>query len=333
MTVLIALAQNQPAFATESTFGCAAICDEAAPCIMETSGTCVPKRCGEGIEVANGGHAVCQLSNGNMIQPSCPPDSNNYQCLQLERGGPFFVALGIQLIHVCLIMKDAASVIKNRNIYALLMACILFVDTISYLTLSTGHGYFHRCCDGRDIFYARWLSWLVTTPIMIWIACSLGRQDSATYVYLFTSDVAMIVLGYIGSTTCGSDRWIFFVFSILCAVPILHFMCTKFKSIVKLHHLLKFSALTWGLYAPAWLLTTGTGSLCIDQENIIYVLLDILAKATFGIIVKAAMKTKVDATQADAKPTHSDGMLNWVTSRGVAKTTATTTRVPTAHFQ
>jgi len=101
----------------------------------------------------------------------------------------------------------------------------------------------------------------------------------------------MIVAGYIASTICDSQRWVFFGFSMLCAAPVIHFHWTAWERVnnIKLHCIQRFSATVWGLHALVWLLSSGTGTICIQQENLSYVVLDILAKFSWSMVVKAAV--------------------------------------------
>lgn len=113
---------------------------------------------------------------------------------------------------------------------------ICLCASLAYLTMATGHGYIIRCCDGRSFYYARYIDWTVTTPIMLFelstMAISFQKKDtkrvsSSFYdlVWLLFIDVLMIIAGLIGALLCDNAKWAFWGFSMLCFLPILWQLC------------------------------------------------------------------------------------------------------------
>merc|ERR1711865_666563 len=102
---------------------------------------------------------------------------------------------------------------------------VCFIASLAYLTMATGNGTYTRCCDGRLFFFARYIDWVLTTPIMLHGLVHFAGAPDDTFVYLFFMDILMIVSGLIASVVCDSAKWFFFGFSILCFIPIIAYIC------------------------------------------------------------------------------------------------------------
>jgi bacteriorhodopsin len=208
---------------------------------------------------------------------------------------------------------------------ALFCGVVCFIASIAYLAMATGHGYYVRCCDGREFYYARYLDWIITTPLMLHGIVYLGGFDNDTWTYLFFQDILMIAAGLIGSTTCTSDKWIFFAFSMLNFIPILHYIVAEMKKeldvqlydedgnvVQKIAEGSKLGATVpfvwfwltfkraafllvtvWSLYPVVWILAEGTGVISSNGEAIFYTILDVIAKSAFGYLIAFASKNSM----------------------------------------
>jgi bacteriorhodopsin len=208
---------------------------------------------------------------------------------------------------------------------ALFCGVVCFIASIAYLAMATGHGYYVRCCDGREFYYARYLDWIITTPLMLHGIVYLGGFDNDTWIYLFFQDILMIAAGLIGSTTCTSDKWIFFAFSMLNFIPILYYIAAEMRKELDVHiydesgnvvqkiaekeklgatlpfiwFWLTFKRaaylliIVWSLYPIVWILAEGTGVISSNGEAIFYTVLDVIAKSAFGYLIAFASKNSM----------------------------------------
>jgi len=169
---------------------------------------------------------------------------------------------------------------------------ICFIASLAYLTMALGYGYTTRCCDGRQFYYARYIDWALTTPLMIWKILERTQAESHEKYFLIGMDILMIVAGLIGSLVCGSnDKWAFFAFSMLCFIPVMYFICSfretlkndQFKGVYD--QVVSITVCTWIVYPIIWILAEGTGTICAQAEAICYTVLDIIAKSLFGFIL------------------------------------------------
>jgi bacteriorhodopsin len=99
------------------------------------------------------------------------------------------------------------------------------VASLAYLTMALGHGYVTKC-NGRDFYYARYVDWAITTPIMLIDIVKVGGGSELTIIFLVLMDIFMIVSGLIGELIEGSEKWAFFGFSMFAFMPIMWVLCT-----------------------------------------------------------------------------------------------------------
>merc|ERR1711865_1199306 len=211
---------------------------------------------------------------------------------------------------------------------ALMCGFVTFIASLAYLSMATHHGFYVRCFDGREFYYARYLDWIITTPMMLHALVHFGDMTDNIWHYLFFNDILMIASGLIGSTVGGGDRWAFFAFSMLCFLPVLYYLCNLKNWVIDnrmftgtgavmdaalaitqiengnlgaafrpalfffgtYDSIMPLPFLAWSMYPIVWILAEGTGTLSANAEAILYTILDIVSKACFGIIVVTAKK-------------------------------------------
>jgi len=202
---------------------------------------------------------------------------------------------------------DVRGAVEHYRLHRLVAGIVCFIASLAYLTMSMGYGYTVRCCDGRQFYYARYVDWTITTPLMLWEIVDYTNAPQNERIFLLAMDVLMIIGGLIGALVCGGEKWAFFGFSILCFIPILWFLCAL-EAQAKEGHLrifrsiMNLTVLSWFFYPVVWILAEGTGVLCANAEAICYTVLDIISKSVFGAII-------VNHPWAFMKPTDSHSML------------------------
>jgi bacteriorhodopsin len=196
-----------------------------------------------------------------------------------------------------------------------LMYWVAFMTTmiasLAYLTMSVGYGYYFMAGPCRQFWYARYIDWALTTPLMLFEMCTLARASQNTVTWLCGVDFLMIVTGLIGGFVGGiyedNDRWLFFAFGILMFLPIIRALkgngglgddmdravktgvATEEEQRV-LGRLCTLTLVTWCCYPAVWFLCEGTNRLTADQEMVAYGILDVLAKCMWGFHVCSLSK-------------------------------------------
>merc|ERR1711865_303047 len=211
---------------------------------------------------------------------------------------------------------------------ALMCGFVTFIASLAYLSMATHHGFYVRCFDGREFYYARYLDWIITTPMMLHALAYFGDMTDNIWHYLFFNDILMIASGLIGSTVGGGERWAFFGFSMLCFLPVIYYLCNVKNFVIDnrlfdgagavanaeialaqavngnlgaafrpalfffgtYDSIMPLPFLAWSMYPIVWILAEGTGTLSANAEAVLYTILDIISKSGFGILIVTAKK-------------------------------------------
>jgi len=125
-------------------------------------------------------------------------------------------------------MRDLIAVMEKFLIMPrILVGIVATVAALAYLAMATGHGYVIKC-NGRAFYYARYIDWVITTPLMlIDLATFSGFGSTLNTVFLVSMDILMIVAGLIGELVDGGEKWAFFGISMLFFIPVMSWLCTN----------------------------------------------------------------------------------------------------------
>jgi len=226
----------------------------------------------------------------------------------------------------------------GQDVYAflaspsLICGMVTFIASLAYLAMATHHGFYTRCFDGREFYYARYLDWVITTPMMLHALAYIGNMSDNIWHYLFFNDILMIISGLIGSTVGGGDKWVFFGFSILCYLPVIYYLCERKNRaidnrifdefgnpdvdlgtagasnrsaflphvwfLVGYNNIMRLTVAAWTLYPVVWILAEGTGTISANGEAVFYTVLDLISKAGFGIIIVTMRRNSFAQTVA-----------------------------------
>merc|ERR1712028_188558 len=171
---------------------------------------------------------------------------------------------------------------------AMMAGFVCMIAALAYLTMATGNGFYTRCCDGRAFFFARYIDWVLTTPIMLHGLVHFAGGSDDTFVYLFFMDVLMIVSGLIASVVCGTAKWFFFGFSILTFIPVIYYICWLRSKAVDT---------TFDFSFFFWIYSEGLGVLSADGEAITYTVLDLISKCLLGMLIVSSRSIAASADQ------------------------------------
>merc|ERR1712106_910810 len=88
----------------------------------------------------------------------------------------------------------------------------------------TGAGYFWIAERGvagmgREIapmYYARYIDWITTTPLMVWDILALAGAPNDDILQCVFIDILMIAFGCVGAQTPEGQKWYFFIIGMLC---------------------------------------------------------------------------------------------------------------------
>jgi len=348
-------------FSKDTCFGG---CSPAAPCFSKSTGKCVAMR-GVGsetytsvaqpmdLEYGAGSDAASQADEGygegrQLSSSSCPAGYTDSSWFAVRNSLVFWIGFILLFIPalaftammfqkdtqqpnydmmVSIIGTEAVNERWQKVLQARLVAAVVcLVASLAYLTMASGNG-FSTKCDGRNFYYARYIDWAVTTPLMLYDLAKLSGCDRFTMIFLVGTDILMILAGLIGGLLNGPQKWAFFAFGMLVFLPVLYFLLnlgstppvvegsTNSQPLENALRLARnLTVLTWLGYPVIWILAEGTGYISVESEAVAYMILDILAKSVFGFVIASAnwgfqweLSVAVPATRTVAANSALDG--------------------------
>jgi len=215
--------------------------------------------------------------------------STGETCLWVSFGGLFIPCIYFFL--------TAMQLPDGKRYFHTLSFLINFIASCAYLAMATGYGIVQVAQTGggtRDFFFARYIDWALTTPLMLLDLATLGNASSDTLLWLLSTDFLMIISGLIGGLIGSSEGscWAFFAFSMFFFMPIVWFLGFQLPvsgtSEVASELYTKVANATivlWSMYPVVWVLAEGSSIISSDTEVVFYTILDILAKSGFGILI------------------------------------------------
>jgi bacteriorhodopsin len=129
--------------------------------------------------------------------------------------------------------------------------------------------------DEKDSQWPHYLSWFLTTPIMLLLIFSLNKVSGVTVGILLFLNQLMIASGYLATVSKKEeDVWFWFTLGCLAFLPILYELLTFSNGVP----LVLLTLVTWSLYPIVWY-TSRTNLIDKPAQNIAYSLLDFVSKA------------------------------------------------------
>ncbi|KAI2638949.1 opsin-1 [Hypomontagnella submonticulosa] len=165
------------------------------------------------------------------------------------------------------------------------------ITTHSYVSERSKHGAVTEIIE-RDIYWARYVDWSLTTPLLLLDLCLLAGVNGATILVTLVSDVIMILTGLFAAFSKNEAQgWGWYAFACIAYLNIIYQIGYKGRNAVSVRDnktrtffaaISLFTLLLWTAYPIVWGIADGAHRVNIDGEIIAYAVLDILAKGVFG---------------------------------------------------
>ena len=212
-----------------------------------------------------------------------------------------FVGLSAGSLVILYLLNKLPAKLQFHGLIALLVTSLA---TISYYALARGQA--DVMVAGHVVYFGRYLDWVFTTPLLLLSllvialpklkATDNSRQRLSLIATVLVSDILMIVTGLFAElSTNKTDKIVWYIASCLWFLIVLWKMYGEVKAIAEgqNHHvaqayskLLGFLTIAWFCYPIVWLLgASGYSLITLAQETAFYAVLDVSAKAVFGILV------------------------------------------------
>jgi bacteriorhodopsin len=162
----------------------------------------------------------------------------------------------------------------------------------------TGYGY--TIVDGRVFHYARYMDWLVTTPLLLLdlgALAGISTEDSVMLVFL---DILMVLAGLAGGLATGPGAFWMWILGCIFFIPIVYDLAFTFRTKAKAvgpvaavcyDKLVVITVVLWTAYPVVFFLSEYAGTLSTTAEIGTYMVLDVAAKCVFGFILLTSHKS------------------------------------------
>ena len=150
---------------------------------------------------------------------------------------------------------------------------------------------------GRTVYFARYIDWAVTTPLLL-LALSLtamyrGPKNKTLIAGLMATDFIMIVSGLVADLSEGPMRFVWFVFGCVNFLIILYLIWGPLFNIAKsrgprhaqgFRNLALFLSVLWVIYPTAWYIgPSGIGLVGSTTEWLLFTATPFFSKVVFSL--------------------------------------------------
>lgn len=168
---------------------------------------------------------------------------------------------------------------------------------LAYLSLLLGQGTVE--VDGQTTYYARYIDWAVTTPLLLTALAltAMFRQVQKNYTLigaLVFSDLVMIGCGLVADLSTGSARTVWFLCGVVAFVIVLGLIWGPVRALAArdgadlkavYDRSAGFLSVLWVAYPTIWALgPSGIDLLSQPVETALFVIVPVLSKVGFSIV-------------------------------------------------
>lgn len=165
---------------------------------------------------------------------------------------------------------------------------------LAYAALALGGGTTEN--DGVTVYYARYIDWVVSTPLLL-LSLNLTAKltvkvEGTLTAALLGTQAIMILTGLVGDLSPKPDQWFWYIAGCIALVivlyifwgPLLRVARTQHPAIAKVYvRSARFLTIQWLLYPLVWALgTPGAGLFDSFTTSVLFIILPIISKSGFG---------------------------------------------------
>jgi len=252
--------------------------------------------------------AVKHTKSASLPIPTVTPPATVYQTAGDTGNRTLWVVFVIMLVSSLAFYAMAWRVPVQKRLFHILTALITTFATISYYAMAVGDGvswhtttitqkHKHGIPDidvpmKREVYWARYVDWSVTTPLLLLDLCLLAGVSGANIFVAIIADLIMVLTGLFAALSEDQKpRWGYYAMACIAYLVIVYQLAiggraTASKKDNKTATFYAaiggFTLLLWTVYPIIWGVADGSYILNVDAEIVAYAVLDVLAKPVFG---------------------------------------------------
>ncbi|MCJ1251138.1 hypothetical protein MMC30_008369 [Trapelia coarctata] len=218
-----------------------------------------------------------------------------------------WVVFVIMVISSLAFYAMAFRVPVQKRLFHILTAFITTFAAISYFAMAVGDGVSfsetiitesHKHVPDthkhvfREVYWARYVDWSITTPLLLLDLAFLAGLSGANILVAIVADVIMILTGLFAAFG-GSEnaKWGYYAIACLAYLVVIYQLAVHgratalakdSKTATFFQAIAGFTLILWTVYPIIWGLADGSRNLNVDAEIVAYAVLDVLAKPVFG---------------------------------------------------
>jgi len=240
--------------------------------------------------------------------PTIVPDYPQFEKASVTGLRTLWVVFVIMVIASAAFTALSWRVPLGRRLYHVITTLITIIAAISYFGMATKHGvnYHHvRVVEHhkhvpntykdvyRQVYWARYVDWSLTTPLLLLDLCFLAGLSGGHIVMAILADVIMILTGLFAAygSEHNPQKWGWYTIAVIAFLVIIWHLvvngrastANKSSNVTKLYASISlYTIVIWTVYPIIWGIADGARIMSVDHEIIAYAVLDILAKPVFG---------------------------------------------------
>jgi len=179
--------------------------------------------------------------------------------------------------------------------YYATLAGVTGVAAVAYVLMALELGTVST--PGSDLPVARYVDWLITTPLLLLYLAFLARPSRRVIGTLVAVDVVVIAGGVVAVVTTGTVSWAAYGLGTAAYLGLVYGLLAKLPRSASAESdrvravfgtLRNITVVLWTLYPIVWLLApTGFGLLTPSTEMLVFVYLDFVSKVGFVAVAVA----------------------------------------------
>ncbi|KAL1304129.1 hypothetical protein AAFC00_000557 [Neodothiora populina] len=240
--------------------------------------------------------------------PTVVPSLPEYQVAGETGQRTLWVVFVLMVISTIVFTGMAWSVPIQKRLYHIVTTMIVIFASISYFAMATGHGvsYHHTKVTEshrhvpdttkdiyRQVYWARYVDWSVTTPLLLLDLCLLAGLSGGHIFMALVADVIMILTGLFAAF--GSEgtpqKWGWYTIACIAYLVVVWHLAVHGRGMAMAKGgkvgkffiaIGSFTLIIWTVYPIIWGIADGSRNMSVDMEIVAYAVLDVLAKPVFG---------------------------------------------------
>ncbi|KAK5653731.1 hypothetical protein OQA88_7887 [Cercophora sp. LCS_1] len=241
--------------------------------------------------------------------PTVIPTPIEYQVASNGGHRTLWVIFAIMLASSGVFAASSWRVPVRHRVYYVTTTLMAIISTLSYFAMASGHASTFNCITVTDshkhvpdvhhdvcrqVYWARYVDWSLTFPLLLLNLSLLAGIDGAHTLMAISASLIMTLSGLFSALgkTGTAQKWGWLAISCVSYLFVLWHIVLHGSTMVKVKggavtklfsSLALFSFIVWTVYPIVWGIADGGRKINVDKEIMTYAVLDALLKPVFGL--------------------------------------------------